>query len=473
MLKILIIDDDILTRKGIRSLMPWTKHNMEIAGEAANGKEALTFLEKQNVDLALVDLDMPVMDGITFIKTAKQRYPALNYVVLTVHTEFEYIQRILRIGALDYIAKTSFDRENFDQILDRINASIMQKIAPSPEAPFLLWKRRKILYPAIYALVTTESENDEQVTQFWELNGLTNSTAVCEIIAGVWVFIDDRNDFIFPDLFTKTTLLCISDASDMTYAQLGKLLRNYKQEQFFYDYQPIRRINHKRASELQDENCSKNEKELENLKKEWTSLNWIYEKEFFDKIKLDLKTTRLNFQTLYSLLLTIAAAWNTLYGGLSDHILKVPPSFHFWFEVENWLNHITNETAQISTAGSYSVAVIRNIISGKKYIDAHFTDPIKATDVAAEAHMCYGYFSRCFHSIIGMSISDYCIHARITKAEDYLRSTGNSVQQVAFAVGYTDEKYFSRIFKKTTGCSPSTFRKSGRPAGRDNKKEES
>ena len=61
MLKILIIDDDALTRKGIRMLMPWASHNMEIVGEASNGKLALDFLHENEADLALVDLDMPCL----------------------------------------------------------------------------------------------------------------------------------------------------------------------------------------------------------------------------------------------------------------------------------------------------------------------------------------------------------------------------------------------------------------------------
>ena len=71
MLKILIIDDDALTRKGIQTLMPWNAHNMEIIGEASNGKNALEFLADHDVDLVLVDLDMPIMDGMTFIEQAK------------------------------------------------------------------------------------------------------------------------------------------------------------------------------------------------------------------------------------------------------------------------------------------------------------------------------------------------------------------------------------------------------------------
>ena len=72
---------------------------------------------------------MPVMNGMTFMKTASALYPDLNYVVLTIHTEFEHVQDALRCGAIDYIAKTQFDKENFDQILDRIHAGIIRKNA--------------------------------------------------------------------------------------------------------------------------------------------------------------------------------------------------------------------------------------------------------------------------------------------------------------------------------------------------------
>lgn len=179
MLKILIIDDDILTRKGIQTLMPWAEHHMEIIGEASNGKDALEFLNTHpDTDLALVDLDMPVMNGTDFIKNASERFPNLSYVVLTVHTEFEYVQEILRLGAIDYISKTQFDRENFDQILDRIQAGIDKKNAlfqPSSD-----WKSAKILFPEIYSLISISQEEDSEIEEFLSINYLNKGNDVYE-----------------------------------------------------------------------------------------------------------------------------------------------------------------------------------------------------------------------------------------------------------------------------------------------------
>ncbi len=238
MLKILMVDDDPLTRKGIQVLMPWEKHHMKIVGECSNGKEALVFLERTEVDLVLVDIDMPVMDGITFMRTAAKLYPSLNYVVLTVHTEFDYIQNVLRLGAIDYIAKTQFDKENFDEILDRIYADIVHKSASLTGPTNLKWKEAKILYPHIFALVTVELENDDHVFAFWERNGLSGKKEIYELMGGVWVFTADEDSFVFPDSFPNAMLLRIWDVAEMTYAQLGKLLRRFVKDSFFYEYQP-------------------------------------------------------------------------------------------------------------------------------------------------------------------------------------------------------------------------------------------
>ena len=458
MLKILIIDDDALTRKGIQTLMPWNAHNMEIIGEASNGKNALEFLADHDVDLVLVDLDMPIMDGMTFIEQAKSLYPNLNYVVLTIHTEFEYIQNALRMGAIDYIAKTQFDQENFDQILNRINSSISKKLSQK-QVLNPKWKESKILYPFIYVLITMETESDEHIYQFWDMNGLSGRSDIVEIISGGWVFTDERSTFLFPECFPNTTLLCISDVSDLTYSQLGALLRNYKKEQFFYDYQPLLLINHKRAFELQESTYITDEASLESLKNEWISLNWVYRNELFDKIKFDLKNSKLTFSKLYHLLLSLENVWNASYSQMTGQSLELPTTFYCWEEVEAWLISVYEKTNMISASSKYSQDITNHILAVKQYIDSHFSANIVTSEIARKAHMSYGYFSRCFHDIIGISFSDYCIQLRINKAKDYLLSTDEPIQKISFCVGYNDEKYFSRLFKKITGYSPSDYRK--------------
>lgn len=460
MLKILIIDDDMLTRKGIQMLMPWEKHNMKIIGESANGQEALDFLKEHPVDLALVDLDMPVMDGMTFIENASRLYPDLNYVVLTVHTEFEYIQGVLRAGAIDYIAKTQFDKENFDQILDRISSAIQKKTASSVSSS-IKWKECKILYPDIFALITMEAENDESLLQFLELNQLTNQKELYELLPGVWVFHSDQSSFVFPEFFSNAMIMHIHDVAEMTYSELSKLLRVYVKDAFFYDYRPIQGINEKHAYELQEKIALQQTQSIETLKKEWLSLNWVHENALFDQIRFDLKNSKLKPSSLYHLLLALENVWNSSYSELTGNQIHVPQVFHNWTEVENWLLEVYEKTNYFQADSRYSSTVTRSILNIKTYVDNHLSENMDSAKIARNANMSYGYFSRCFHDIIGVSFSDYCTQKRISNASELLKNTDKTIQEIAFQTGYNDEKYFSRSFKKVTGMSPSDFRKKG------------
>lgn len=120
MIRVLIVDDDKLARKGLISIMPWSKHDMMVVGEAANGAKALEFMEKQEVDLMFVDLSMPVMSGMELLQVTRQRFPNLRAVVLSFHEEFENVQTAYRMGVLDYISKVRLESEDDEQILKRI-----------------------------------------------------------------------------------------------------------------------------------------------------------------------------------------------------------------------------------------------------------------------------------------------------------------------------------------------------------------
>ncbi|WP_028551276.1 response regulator transcription factor [Paenibacillus sp. UNC451MF] len=120
MLKVLVVDDDHLVRKGFISMMPWKDYNLEVVGEAGNGRKALEFLEHHEVNLLITDLAMPVMSGIDLMRSVKERHRHVAMVVLTFHQDFEFIQEALRLGALDYITKVELEHEHMGEVLKRI-----------------------------------------------------------------------------------------------------------------------------------------------------------------------------------------------------------------------------------------------------------------------------------------------------------------------------------------------------------------
>lgn len=120
MYKVLIIDDDKLARNGLISMIQWERYGLEVVGDVANGLLALEFLKTHEVDLAFVDLSMPVLSGMDFIREARNLYPNLKYVVLTFHEDFENVQNALRCGVLDYISKLRLEEMEGDEVFSRI-----------------------------------------------------------------------------------------------------------------------------------------------------------------------------------------------------------------------------------------------------------------------------------------------------------------------------------------------------------------
>ncbi len=134
MYKVLIIDDDKLARNGLISMVPWDKYGLEVVGDVANGLLALEFLKTHEVDLAFVDLSMPVLSGMDFIREARKLYPDLQYVVLTFHEDFENVQNALRFGVLDYISKLRLEEMVGDEVFGRIGRLLKEareKAAPA------------------------------------------------------------------------------------------------------------------------------------------------------------------------------------------------------------------------------------------------------------------------------------------------------------------------------------------------------
>lgn len=104
MIKVLIVDDQSLIREGL-TMMLNLYNTVSIVGEATNGKEAMEILEREKVDLVLMDIRMPIMDGVESTKIIKERYPDIKVLILTTFNEDEYIFEGLKNGADGYLLK--------------------------------------------------------------------------------------------------------------------------------------------------------------------------------------------------------------------------------------------------------------------------------------------------------------------------------------------------------------------------------
>lgn len=123
LLRVLIADDEPIIREGIRDSVDWQKLGMEVVGEAEDGEEALELAEKYEIDILLVDMNMPFMDGITLMKRLRVILPECRYIIITGHDEFSYAQEGIRLGVEDYILKP-VNTDHLLQVLEHLAAEL-------------------------------------------------------------------------------------------------------------------------------------------------------------------------------------------------------------------------------------------------------------------------------------------------------------------------------------------------------------
>lgn len=120
MLKVLLVDDEPFIIQGLKVIIDWENEGFEIAGMVSNGKEALQFLENENVDLVIADIRMPEMTGLELLETLrKDKKSDVYFVILSGYADFSYAQQAMQNDCTDYILKP-VDKEMLLKVLNKV-----------------------------------------------------------------------------------------------------------------------------------------------------------------------------------------------------------------------------------------------------------------------------------------------------------------------------------------------------------------
>lgn len=105
MIKVFLVEDEIIMREGIRRNIRWEEEGFEFVGEASDGELAYPLIQKTRPDILITDIRMPFMDGLELSRLVKQELPEIKVIILSGYDEFEYAQEGINIGITDYLLK--------------------------------------------------------------------------------------------------------------------------------------------------------------------------------------------------------------------------------------------------------------------------------------------------------------------------------------------------------------------------------
>lgn len=132
-LKVLLVDDEIMIREGFKRLFDWEAHDCQVVGEAADGMEALAKIDSLRPDIVIMDINIPIMNGLKVIQVSRVKHPRTAFVIVSGYDDFSFCQQALRLQITDYILKP-VNYEEFGICIDNLKISLFeQKVAADTE----------------------------------------------------------------------------------------------------------------------------------------------------------------------------------------------------------------------------------------------------------------------------------------------------------------------------------------------------
>lgn len=419
MLTMLLVDDEYLVRKGISETIEWNEYGIQVIGEAADGNKGLELAKKFNPDIIITDIRMPIMDGLEFMTNLKENGLSPGIIVLSGFEEFSYARTAMNNGALAYLLKPIDN----DQLIETV-----QKVA------------KKII---------DERANKQYVEKIKnELPSITKQFLI-DLVSGDIKDINTINE--------KVIFLNLSLLTDKFYILVLKIdeydiLTKQLSVDEIYKFKEL--IN-KLISEIFLKNTNYSGLMINKLSDEiLIFLNTKYNPEKdVDDIKNLCIVLIESLKKEYSQTISIGIS------SLCNNVL--------------YMNYAYKEAETASQCkiihGSSSVIYIKEISTNGyrrevreaiNYIQSNYSKDITIELVAKELFISPSHLMHLFKKELGKTFNDCLTDYRISIGKKLLQNRKYKIYEVSTSIGYGDVKYFSQIFKKTTGMTPSEYIKS-------------
>ncbi|OWA35423.1 hypothetical protein B9G55_12330 [Saccharibacillus sp. O16] len=455
-MKVLIVDDEAHVREAIRLLIDWELYDPAEVLEASSGREAIAMIERHAPQIVLTDMIMPAGGGIDLLEWISRSAPDIKTLVISGHGDFDFARQTLRYGGMDYLLKPI----DGDQLNDAF-ARAVDSWRTSEESRRRLREqtmevnrfkpvyRDKLCSDLLGSAVARASADQELIREFMLTDEpRTVRSAVLRLgeHSPLWQRYAGRTDLLFFTLANVANEVLGHGRDGYAFRNLG---REREMPIFFWAAaahagEKLVRINAGIASVLGESlhfglgGCA--DGLAEGLR-----ASYLQAEEALNQ--------RTAIQAAAVPAGTHAARSRTGISGAGSNAASsaVPPALSA--EGSEYIHAFEG-----GPAGAAGAGVMEDIAA---YIREHYREDLTLQDLADRFFLSREYISRRFKREFGENVFDYLANVRLERAKRLLLDSDMLVVRIAELVGYQDEKYFSRVFKKTTGCSPNEFRRKG------------
>ncbi|WP_322907256.1 response regulator transcription factor [Paenibacillus campi] len=519
--KILIVDDEVLVRQGIKHYLVWEQYGFQIVGEASNGREALELITELRPHIVITDIVMPIMDGEEFTRILKQNYPEIEIIVLSSYGEFNYVRSTFQNGVADYILKPKLETQQLLQVLQNTARRIpsiqydeqtgseqitvdhvLEKWIAGFEAdvePELL--NAHFPYPSFYLVGVqprlSSQRSGEQTVQPKSSPIAATSARLAEALEQADVPLAFRPVAADPQI-----VVFVLNLSTIHYDRAVELLRALAQPTLpgtntaqlawalterFDDmesignlYQQLLKLLDYRfyfperaliiGSELPapvEVRGAFNLKEFaEELRRDNFDLAFAALRQYVGMLASNYRATPFE---LKSFLGNIIFNIITLLGNQDYDMRQLDEAKYDYFRdindaldvrqaaalLDDFLHKVDRCIAERSEQSQGST----NMKMLLEYIEQHYAEPLSLTGLGQHFHFNPSYLSSYFTTHNKEGFSEHLNKIRVQKAAEMLKDDRYSISEISDRVGYSDHSYFTKVFKKWTGLSPSQYRR--------------
>lgn len=516
--KVFFVEDEAVTREGIRDNVNWQASGFEFCGEASDGEMALPLLRTTQPDVLITDIKMPFMDGLQLIKIVHERMPWVKIIILSGHDEFEYAQQAIKLGVADYLLKP-ITVQTLQNTLQKLTVQLDQERKEREELRKLqeqVEENRATLRERLLFKLIVGAVSPMEAVENGQLLGL-NLIAQQYLVAILKIEIGDHTEKHEQSEYQQIQNIIIGliekdkdifvlrrDWGDLVLIFMDKTPESLKERRkvlFEEIRQEVKKAHHKltvgtggiknRIADIcqsfvealtnvqnspEDPGLNPSLEQAELLKVDKLAVeNYLHSgtkedfDDFFNTYLLPLGETALKSNLIRNyifvdVILAVAKLVNDL-GGDFDKVIPGLNALEIIMSSIKTVEELREQVRRIMVAtltyrDSQPKGQYKNLIrQAKTYMESYYIDPeLSLNMVAAWVNLSASHFSVVFSQESGQTFKEFLTEIRIKKAKELLRTTPLRSADIAYQVGYNDPHYFSSVFKKHTGYSPIEFR---------------